>query len=98
MAIERIDGSGPLGRPDPAKGGSEQGRKPAGAEQTASDRLDLSPDARSVGSLAAEAAALPDVRWERVSDVRDALARGTYSVDARQLARSIVDFEDALRG
>lgn len=98
MAIERIDGSGPLGRPDQTKGGADTGRKAADAERASSDRLELSSDARNVATLAAEAAALPDVRWERVSELRDALARGTYSIDARRLARSILDFEDALRG
>ncbi len=58
------------------------------------DRLDLSDEARRIGSLGKAAAALPDVRTGKVEAVRQSIEDGVYEVDARLLAGKILEFED----
>ncbi|MBW4027592.1 MAG: flagellar biosynthesis anti-sigma factor FlgM [Acidobacteria bacterium] len=45
----------------------------------------------SVGSLAAGAMAVSDVRMEKVQAVQQALADGTYSVSPEQIAGKLID-------
>jgi len=76
--------------------GAGEARPADEAERGTGDRIELSPLARDVARLAGTAEALPDVRPERVAALRSAVDSGTYRVDARALARALVDFEDGL--
>ncbi len=62
------------------------------------DRIELSPQARQISTLSDAAAALPEIRSERVHGLRLAIADETYRIDSRQLARAILDFEDGING
>ena len=53
------------------------------------DSVDLSQAARSLSAARSAVAAAPAVREDRVAAIRAAIADGTYSVDARQLARAL---------
>jgi negative regulator of flagellin synthesis FlgM len=98
MSVERIDGPGGFERPERV---GESRSRPGGSDgargRTAADRIELSADARQVAALERLAAELPDVRAERLDALRRALADGTYRVDARQVARALLELEDALR-
>jgi flagellar biosynthesis anti-sigma factor FlgM len=48
-------------------------------------------DLISATSLAKQAAALPDVRQEKVAAVRAAIADGTYEVSSEDVAQSLID-------
>ena len=61
------------------------------------DRVELSPEARQIAGLAEAADRLPDVRQEKVQLLRREIAAGTYQVDAKTVARAILEFEDGFR-
>ncbi len=96
----RIDGTnGPTGpkRPDGSVPAGPQ-RAPDSSKAGPSDRAEFSEDALRIASLAEAAARLPEVRADRVRALRDEIGDGTYRVDARSLARAILEFEDDLAG
>ena len=60
---------------------------PASTSPAATDRATVS----AVGSGIAQSSLDSDVRWEKVTAIRQALADGTYNVPASQVASKIVD-------
>lgn len=67
------------------------------AAPSSRDWLELSPDAQRIASLVQAANDLPEIRQERVAELTRAIRLGVYEVEPRALARSILEFEDALR-
>jgi negative regulator of flagellin synthesis FlgM len=65
-----VHGAQPINRPHAAR--PAESPQATGADLT--DRLDLS----EAGQIAARMAEIPDVRADRVADIRAALANGTY--------------------
>ena len=103
MAINRVDGQGLRERPEGlGKSGSTQSDdgRTARLESVAreGDRVELSREARRIAELRKAVAELPDVRESRVAELREALRRGTYQVDSRELARAILKDTDAIDG
>lgn len=60
------------------------------AAQRQADTVELSDTARALSSAAQSVSAASDVREDRVAAIKAAIANGTYSVDSRTLARSMV--------
>ncbi|NOQ16474.1 MAG: flagellar biosynthesis anti-sigma factor FlgM [Methyloprofundus sp.] len=60
-------------------------------EVTKTDSIDLS-IAAAVNSLATE----PEVNADRVAEIKNALANGSYQIDNEKLARNIINFEQDL--
>ncbi len=60
-------------------------------EVTKTDSVNLS-IAAAVSSLATE----PEVNVDRVAEIKNALANGTYEIDNEKLARNIINFEQEL--
>ena len=54
------------------------------------DRVQLSPQAQEMQRALDAVAAQPDVRAERVAELRQQVADGTYEVDARAIASRMV--------
>ena len=103
MAINRLDGQGLPERPDAlgkTASSKTDGSRTAGPETAAreGDRVELSREARRIAELRQAAANLPDVRESRVRELREALSRGTYRVESRELARAILKDPDAVAG
>jgi negative regulator of flagellin synthesis FlgM len=59
------------------------------------DSVSLSDSALSLSRASKAVSEAPDVREARVAELKAAIASGTYSVDSRSLARSILR-EDAI--
>ncbi|MCX7014697.1 MAG: flagellar biosynthesis anti-sigma factor FlgM, partial [Candidatus Sumerlaeota bacterium] len=57
--------------------------------------VDLSESSRDVRRAREHIATLPDVRMERVAELRDAIEDGSYQVESGKIARKMVD--EALR-
>lgn len=58
--------------------------------QAAIDGLAVSPFAREMANISAEMAKIPDVREDRVSDLKRQIESGTYKVDVEGLAARLV--------
>jgi negative regulator of flagellin synthesis FlgM len=54
------------------------------------DSVSLSETARAMSSARASVSAAPAVREDKVAALKAAIANGTYSVDSRSLARSML--------
>lgn len=67
----------------------QAGKKAAPAP--AADQVVLSEQARALAAARQAVAAAPDVREEKVADIEQRLADGTYSVSPSVLARKILD-------
>jgi flagellar biosynthesis anti-sigma factor FlgM len=72
--------------------------RPASAERSGRDSIEVSDGARRLAGLADDAKRLPEVRTELVEALRKSIGNGTYHVDTRELARAILEFEDGLFG
>jgi negative regulator of flagellin synthesis FlgM len=91
MSISPLNGQDQLraARAITAIRASSPGASPSPAVRQ-SDSVELSDAARSLASARSAATQAPDVRAERVAELRAAIANGTYAVDSRQLARSLI--------
>jgi negative regulator of flagellin synthesis FlgM len=62
----------------------------AAAAPRQTDAVQLSETAKALSSAAQAVNSASDVREDRVSAIKAALANGTYTVDSRQLAQAMV--------
>jgi negative regulator of flagellin synthesis FlgM len=60
------------------------------------DQVELSPGARDLQNIESRIREMPDVNQERVTQIKEALRDGSYSVDPSRLAAKIVQFESSL--
>jgi negative regulator of flagellin synthesis FlgM len=54
------------------------------------DAVTISDNARSIAAATKAVTDAPDVRQDRVSELKAAIAAGTYSIDSRRLASKLV--------
>jgi negative regulator of flagellin synthesis FlgM len=95
MKIPEIGGQKAPQRPDnPAD--RADARKTGSAKSAERDRVEVSRTARHMTELADAANALPEVRQERVAELRRAIESGSFKVDARALAAAILELEDEI--
>lgn len=99
---ERITGTGfrpteasSARRTDPKPGSEATPRKPAGP--AAGDTVELTHSARLMSRLEEAVDAAPIVDAGRVKSLKDALAGGTYTVDADTIAERMIRSERELR-
>lgn len=76
-----------------ARAAASGGRKAeAGSPaQPVSDQVSLSEEARALAAARKAVAGAPDVRENRVADVKQRVQDGTYTVEPRALARRILE-------
>lgn len=95
--------------PPPATGGNQgapvekQNSDNAGADRAqgdastgGADRVSLTGTARQLQALENQVANQPVVDSQRVDAVRQAVASGTFNVDAERIADKVIDLEQAL--
>jgi len=89
---------GGKGGPQPAEraGKSAPVRPAAKSGPAGADRVEISDAALRISRLLESASALPEIREEKIAEIRKALESGTYRVDSRALARAILELEDGL--
>lgn len=79
-------------------GGAAQ-RQEAPREQDridpSSDRVNISSASQQIDSLRSAVKAAPDVRTERVNELKAAVQNRTYQVSSRQIADKIIDGEQS---
>lgn len=68
----------------------------APASQTGSDTVSLTTTATQLQSLQQTLADVPEVNSEKVEALQAAIADGSYTVDANELAQNLIDFEQQL--
>src|SRR5436853_7264766 len=96
MQMEPIQPSNqPLGNPEAVRGSSpiegvesvHAQRGPQDVQSAPSpDRLEISERSRELAKALEQASDAPDVRADRIADLKERIANGTYSVSAEELA------------
>ena len=98
---DRIDGTlstrpGPAGKVGAANG-KANGKSAAGASSApAGDTVNLTDTATSLKGLEQSMASGPEVNRARIESIKEALASGTYQIDARRVADKFLEIERAL--
>jgi negative regulator of flagellin synthesis FlgM len=86
---DKIDIAGAGGMQTPDKTGAKvQGGKAGGAMPE--DQVVVSDQAKEIGRLQAEVSKIPDVRPDRVEDVKNAVNTGTYNIKGETVAGKIL--------
>ncbi len=70
-----------------------EGRNAEGTSARGMDELELSQRARDLQRVRAHLQELPEVRSDRVEQLREQIQSGAYHVPAEEVARKIVEFE-----
>lgn len=61
-------------------------------------RVNLSPDAQNIKAAEKALQEQPDIDDEKVSELREALENGSFSVDAEKLAQKMLDVDQSIFG
>ena len=94
LNLDKVSGAGPLrtdGQREVRNNAVQPGvtaEKAAPANET--DKVEISSDAAEVGKLVDRLKALPDVRQEKVSSVRERLASRTFAPSPDDIAEAIL--------
>ncbi len=70
-----------------------KGQKIPSTEQ-GSDKITISPQALNVKELKKDLAQIPELRMERVQDLRKQIQLGTYQVSGQAIARKILNQDE----
>lgn len=63
----------------------------ASGKAASSDRVDISGKAREIAELMAVISQMPDVRAEKVAEIKKAVESGSYSINPSKIAESILN-------
>lgn len=55
------------------------------------DRLELSPEAQRLNAIRQQVAAAPDLRMDRVNELKARIQKGTYQVDSNAVAQKMLE-------
>lgn len=72
-----------------AKTGAIPGQQ-APQKSPAADRVDISSRSREIAELMAKIEKIPDLREERIKEIREAIQAGSYEIDPRRIAEKIL--------
>ena len=100
MSDTKITSSGSSPLPDRPAGVSGKKKMEAAGSKSPeavtrlveSDVLEISGPARQVAKLREEIAKVPDVREERIANIKARIKSGTYAVPSREVARKMIEW------
>ena len=90
----RIDGPNPWSGIEALNSAQDEklrSRSESATESRASDDAQLSPAARLASSLIQRLQQVPEVRQDKVEQLRNSIAQGTYQVSSDQIAGAMVN-------
>lgn len=100
--INNVSGSviGNVGTGNAAQSGQGTAENKAAESQgnpaSSRDTVSLTPQAQQLRDLENRIAELPEVDSGRVNSIKDAIADGSYEIDANRIAEKLMQFEGAL--
>jgi len=90
MLMVRISGGSPAGAVLKSQSSKGKGKASSGKKSGGGDRVQVS-DASTLREMAKSMMAdMPDVRLERIEEIRDALEQGTFKYNGKKVATQIV--------
>ncbi|HON00694.1 MAG TPA: flagellar biosynthesis anti-sigma factor FlgM [Acidobacteriota bacterium] len=92
----KIDGNNPILRPELLNPQDQNTQSPRAGEQKEAgvriprDRVELSVSGRELEQLARKVAEAPEVRAQRIEQLKASIEAGTYNVKAEEIAEAII--------
>jgi flagellar biosynthesis anti-sigma factor FlgM len=91
----KIDGNNPYIRPEFQAQQKEQlsqqeQQQKAQAEKSSGDRLEFSVTGKELQYLSQKAVEAPEIRAERVAEIKSRVDAGTYNIKAQEIAEAII--------
>ena len=89
----KIHGEKPPEKADVAKlqNVGKNGQIKATGESRVADKVDLSGEAREIAEIMGAVKALPEVRTEKVAEIKGLIDSGKYNVEPAKVARRMID-------
>lgn len=91
---DRVSGASKSDKPDKSSSSSESG-KGTTSSQAASDQINVSDLSREISKIHEEIKNNPDIRPEKVQEIKEKIEDGTYYVSSDEIAGKII--EDILK-
>jgi negative regulator of flagellin synthesis FlgM len=66
------------------------------SDSSATDSVNLSPEAKSLKALEAQIALSPDVDLQKVDQIKQAIEKGDYTINPETIANKIISSDDLL--
>lgn len=93
MNIKNLTGLNPYNNRKVQEGAKPQQASNSSSSQSArasGDQVQLSPEARLLGTAHAEAEQAPDVRQDKVRELKEKVRNGTYKPDVKKAAANLI--------
>ncbi len=74
-----------------AKPVAKEAAQTTAAKSSSSDRIDISSRAREIAELMSALSQMPDVRAEKVAEIKKAIEAGNYDINPAKIAESILN-------
>lgn len=74
-----------------AKPEAKEAAQTTAAKSSSSDRIDISSRAREIAELMSALSQMPDVRAEKVAEIKKAIEAGNYDINPAKIAESILN-------
>lgn len=81
-----------------ARGQNQEASKPSAGTASSADRVSLTDETEHLRQLEQQISNLPVVNTQRVEQVQNALATGSFQIDPAQVADKLLSFEAGLSG
>ncbi|GHV31114.1 hypothetical protein FACS1894167_12970 [Synergistales bacterium] len=85
-----VDHIGEIAKVSPANGVKLKKQGVYGAGSEAADEFSVSSFAREMAGISNEMAKIPEVRQDKVDDLKNRIESGSYTIDTEALARRLV--------
>ncbi len=76
-----------------AKSVANEEKTPSAAPVAAGDRVSVTDTASRLQKIEEELSALPEINYEKVAEIKKAMADGTLSLDPARIAEKLIQFE-----
>jgi negative regulator of flagellin synthesis FlgM len=95
----KITGGNPFGKIDDyvkqinknkSKSAAVSKDNPSAGNISSGDKVELSPEAKMISQAIKAVEALPDVRENKVAEIRERIANGTYRIDGKEVAEKMI--------
>ena len=87
---DRVGGTGKSDKPDKSSSSSESGKETT-SSQGSSDQISVSDLSREVSKIHEEIRNNPDIRPEKVREIKEKIEEGTYYVSSDEIAGKIIE-------
>lgn len=75
----------------------EEKAAPAQHQVPTGDKLSVTADASRLQKIEEQLSAMPEINYEKVAEIKKAIADGSFSLDPAQIAEKLIAFETSIK-